>query len=711
MGDDFAKYLRKFARPNYKKSVFSCHKSKDILPATGKSWRYARINGHFYYDYDFIPDREGTKYRSRLGDKDTLLLQYDESMQEAKEKTQKEIGKEIEEYVLDRMDNRDITTFMYHTIGGVCKYNWSKAHQLAEAMAWAKSITRLVTTDKYKDFGIDTQAEFYDICASVLSKKNLEGLSVSTGGSLRKKLHYFPENEDDRYEFFVSKRYGNDNARKLGKEKLVNTETGEIYKIDIHQALILDLWMNPGGSGKGSKKELWEQYKDDLHYLYPDIEPISYTTFCHYTDSYEIRFKTAKERHGEAYFNRVYLPYISSKKPVYANSLWCADGSSTIAYRYTDEKGKLNSMRLYVMMVSDVATGKIVGWCPSAKGMHNETHQMVRNAVLMGLRENGKHEVMEFVSDNHGAFTSDESKSFLKSVCRVVRNIKPGNSQANYAETQFRLFKKRLYRLPNWLGSSWDAKSIEHKANEDYINPEDFPTYDEAIIQLGQKIDEWNSMKTRTGVSRSELYAENIHPEAGEIDPIAWRRLSGTFSMREITRQRGTITLEKNRVKYKFEVPDYEVLGDNVKEYLGYTNLVQTQIYWDDECADVYTEDGCYMFTCYKALEATIDHIEADDDSMTAIGKGMIKKAHANKAISDFTEEVTTVSGSLYSQMPEGYNVACKIYKKVKETTNGERETALAAKARQKRKEAAIPDAIEAERGKAYMEKRKQLYK
>lgn len=71
----------------------------------------------------------------------------------------------------------------------------------------------------------------------------------------------------------------------------------------------------------------------------------------------------------------VYLRY----KPVHSNSLWCADGSGTIGYKYIDKDGDLRSMRLYVMLVSDVATGKIVGWCPSGPGLsqrvalHDET--------------------------------------------------------------------------------------------------------------------------------------------------------------------------------------------------------------------------------------------------------------------------------------------------------------------------------------------------
>lgn len=227
-------------------------------------------------------------------------------------------------------------------------------------------------------------------------------------------------------------------------------------------------------------------------------------------------------------------------------------------------------MRLYVMMVSDVASGKIVGWCPSAPGSHSESPSMMKEAMLMALGDCDRHEVMELVSDNHGAFTSEESRAFLEEVCRHYRTIEPGNSQANYAETQFRLFKKRLRRLLGWMGSSWEASNIENRDTPDYTDIESFPTYEEAIAQLQAKIDEWNEEKMRVGLSRSEMYAENRHPDCRKIDDRVWLRLTGNYSSQEITRQCGTISLERKGVTYKFDIPDFESFGELVSEYMGY---------------------------------------------------------------------------------------------------------------------------------------------
>lgn len=712
LGNDTADYCRKFARPTYKKSVSPCHRTKDILPATGKSWRYARIDGRFYYDYDYIPDRKDTRYRSRLGDKDTLLHVADQIKEGRHEMTRKEAEECLIRKVTNRITRIDIEYYLFKQIDGVNKYNQDMARNLAEALNWLRVAREMVADKSYQELGLKRQEDFFNLCGSILNTRKLYGFTITTGGSFRKKLVYFPMDEDGQREYLVSGRFGNDNARKLGRDRLVDTTTGEIYNFDLHQALILDLWMNPGGPGKGSKIELWNQYCDDIAYM--GLDPMSYSTFCHYTNSYDTAFKTTLERHGKSFFNKVCLPYISGDKPVHSNSLWCADGSGTIGYKYIDKDGDLRSMRLYVMLVSDVATGKIVGWCPSAPGYHSESPYMMKQAMLMALQGCDRREVMELVSDNHGAFTSDESKAFLELVCRHYRTIEAGNSQSNYAETQFRLFKKRFRRMINWMGTSWDAKSIDNQNNEDYTNIEDFPTYEEAVTQLEAKIKEWNEGKTHVGLSRSEMYVENLHPDCQQIDERIWRKLTGRYSSKEITRQRGTIQLERKGTIYKFDIPDFEVLGELVREYLGYASLVQTNIYWDDECADVYTKDERYMFSCYPTPKAAITHAEATDDNMAAIGKGMIRKAKVRNKVQNFTEEAKAVAEAIYNEYPERYGNVCRQTKNAKERSNEERERALEAKAKQNRKAAKKKQPVPAsayDGTDEYTRMKEQLYK
>ena len=691
----------------YRQSVSPCFRSKDILPDTGKAWRYARINGQFYYDFDRIPDRKDTRYRSRLGERDELLHAADELATAEVRIAEQYAIRNLEDYVKAHIRNTDFLRFRYYEINGVCKYNKDKAKELAEAMAWARSIKELVANGGYKDFGYRTKEDFYKACAHIIYQEKLEGFAVTTGGRIRKKLVYFPEDELEQYDFFVSGRYGNDNARKIGKCKLVDEETGEIKRFDIHEALILKLWMNFGSPAKESKIDLWNHYERDIAYL--GEKALSYSTFCHYTNMYNTRLKTYRERHGWKAFASTFLSYIPTENLRYGNSLWCADGSGTLAYSYLDRTGKLRSMRLYIIMVTDVATGKIVGWAPASIGQHKETPEMVREAVLMGLRGCGKREIMEFVSDNHGAFTGTESVEFLTQVCRKVRTIEPGNSQANYAETQFRLFKKTIRSEFNWLGSSWDSKDIENTANEDYLNAESFPSYAEVIEQVSRKIEEWNNRVMQCGETRSELYAESIHPEAQEIDPRIWRHVAGNHTKQEITRQRGNIVISKGGQKYMFEIPDVASVGDVIRDYLGYAATVRCQMYWDEEECDLYTMDDRFMFTCFAARKAVKSHAEETEQNVRNLGHHVWRKAAQVEAVEQYEKDAYEVAQWVDEQLP--YGVTSKLLggKRSKEITNELKERALAEKAKQNRKERQLVEANAYE--DEYARMKEQLYK
>ena len=127
---------------------------KDILPVTGKSWRYARIDGRFYYDYDYIPDRKDTRYRSRLGEKDMLMMEADELRQREARLAEQCSQRGIEEYVKERISNTDLLRFRYYEVNGTCKYNkdrpgnWPRPSlgHVASKGWWRMAVTRSSAT-------------------------------------------------------------------------------------------------------------------------------------------------------------------------------------------------------------------------------------------------------------------------------------------------------------------------------------------------------------------------------------------------------------------------------------------------------------------------------------------------------------------------------------------------------------------------------------
>ncbi|AZB17606.1 transposase [Chryseobacterium indologenes] len=65
----------KVARIRYKKNVRACDlaKAKDFMPDSGKSWRWGKQSGQFYYCLTNIPNKAPKNYRNLFGDSEALL--------------------------------------------------------------------------------------------------------------------------------------------------------------------------------------------------------------------------------------------------------------------------------------------------------------------------------------------------------------------------------------------------------------------------------------------------------------------------------------------------------------------------------------------------------------------------------------------------------------------------------------------------------------
>src|SRR5690606_19557674 len=132
------------------------------------------------------------------------------------------------------------------------------------------------------------------ICCDLISPLELEGFKVNSAAYLRNKLDTFPINEGNypQRDFFISGKYGNDNAQIVGKYPLFDEETGQVFDFDIHQAMMFRLYMNPGSSTKEYIRQLWERYYiEDVREF--GQEPVSYRTFCHHLSRFNRQLQLA----------------------------------------------------------------------------------------------------------------------------------------------------------------------------------------------------------------------------------------------------------------------------------------------------------------------------------------------------------------------------------------------------------------------------------
>lgn len=619
------KYLWKI-RSIYKKTVRPCDlaKSKEFLPDSGKSWRWAKTSNGYYYCYDNIPDRSPVFYRSKLGSEQELKDSLNLLSSGFKNSFKDAIKVTLKQKALEHFSNDDVKYYMYDAN---VLFNKEKATELATAKAWCIFIKNQFENEDFKNLGIQKKQDFLSICTDILTNAYLEGLKVTSPAYLRNKIDKFPaEGLTAQRDFLISEKFDNDNARKVGKTLLFDAETGEEFKFDAHEALMYYGYMNPGGSSK-----------DDIRTIYTDFyynsiiewghQPIAYRTFCHYLGMLHNQLLTAKERHGLEYYKKTHLTYIPQKKLQYAHSLFCGDGSGTINYKYYKTvKGKevLSTMKLYVILIADVASRQIVGWAPSIKGLHNETYEMTENAVKMAMKSCDFQTMFEFVSDNHGSFTSKESKELLNTVFNKVRTIEPGNSQSNPAETEFRLFKKTLKGLSNFGSTSWGV-GIEGQSNPDYLDINSFPTYEDAVLQFAEIVEKWNTTKLRDGVAPVERF-NNKNPKCNDIDARVIRKIFGNHTEVDLSYMRGFVNVAKTRGyetvdKFQFEIPDYWDTGAEIlSKATNYRKNVNVKVVWNEEMADLYTLDGRFIISCPPALKASSSQAESDDDSNYALG-------------------------------------------------------------------------------------------
>ncbi len=631
-------YIR-FSRTSYKKSVRACDlaKSKEFLPDSGKAWRWGKNQHGYYYCYDNIPDRKPTFYRSKLGSKQELKEALNELKGQFKDNLKEFAKREMLKEALKNVQNTDMQYYMYQA---PVAFNMQQATELAEALAWCRYLTKTLQEGSYRKLGINKKEDVYSYASELLAKKKLEGMHVKSAAYLRNKLDGFPNNILDQRNYLISHKYNNINALKVGKTQIFDSETGEVYDFDYHQALMFNAYMNPGAPQKESMAELYRSFYVPAITEF-GFEPIAERTFSDHLRRFNMRIKLEKERSGEDYYKKHFLTYVPAKRLQYAHSLIAGDGSGTISYRYTKSDGKVSFKKLYVMMISDVASRKIIGWSYAPEGFIAETPAMLEEAVKMAMETCEMQTMWEFVSDNHGAFTSKESKAFLSLVFRKVRTIESHNSQANPAETEFRLFKKVLKRFYGFISSSWNA-GIEGQATAENIDIDLLPNYHQAVRQFEEAVEIWNNKPLHES-SPNERFMHK-HPQSTDIDARIVRRIFGNETKGDISRMRGLVSVSKTsgyteRKNYLFEIEDFEGEGiEKIARACGYKKNAELRIFWTEEAADLYTLDYKYIMTCLPALLSSQSHAEADDNSLRALGHHLQRKDNQMAASDSFTE-------------------------------------------------------------------------
>jgi hypothetical protein len=269
----------------------------------------------------------------------------------------------------------------------------------------------------------------------------------------------------------------------------------------------------------------------------------------------------------------------------------------------------------------------------------------------MAIQNGGNQTMFEFISDNHGAFTSAESKAFLNLAFNKRRTIEAGNSQANPAETQFRLFKRSLKDIKNFLSTSWDA-GIEGQANPDHINIMDLPSFEDAVIQMHELIKRWNQTPLRDKVTPTERFL-NKNPQCQPLEPVVLRYLFAKHTKVDVSYMRGYVNVYRTKgysdsQLFQFEIPSYGGAGTElIAKATGYTSGAELKVVWDEDMADLYTLDGKFIMSCTRVIGASQSHAEPSEAGTSALGKLKARKTTQTQFVDDFATSLNEVTEGL----------------------------------------------------------------
>ncbi len=619
-------YLRTRLRLAYKDSIPPSHRTRSILPDSGKAWRWARMNDTFYYAYANIPDRKPCFYKSMLPSEAELI----KLAIEAEKPNPEALSVEFTAMAEQKTSKSDIHYYIFNS--KPC-FNQQKAEQLTLALGFCRLIAELLERNQFKKW-FKKKEDLYNTFTKIIAPLELEGLKISNPTALRNKVAGFPSDGIQQLDYLINGRYGNGNARIVGIFKIIHPETGEIMQFDAHEAVMYEAWMNPFAANKRNKTDLYtNDYKPALEQY--GLYPVSHRTFCHYLNRFDNKVLMSKERDGDKHFNDRYKPYVPAHLLTYANTMWAGDGSGTkLAYSYmhTDRKTNktvLKQATLYLVRITDVASRMIIGYAFGT----SETPELVKQALKMAIKTANNVEALEFLSDNGSAFTVASTKSALNLIFKKVRNIKAGNSQENPAEMHVKMLTNMCRENNNWLYSGFHAHHINNNTNPDYFpKPSDLPSMEETHQQVLKAIEKHNNTPWGTEqLTPVERFA-NKNPLCKPLEPRILRYAFGHRTEADLSYTRGFVNVHQGSNHFKFEIPDYQTTIRLISERLGYQSNAKVMVCWDEAAADIYTPDGIYILTANRAELAAKSIFEATDMSDKALDKHLQRKKNMSQA-------------------------------------------------------------------------------
>lgn len=423
----------------------------------------------------------------------------------------------------------------------------------------------------------------------------------------------YKEYIQEGYEALISKKFCNDNTRKVSAdlERLMMslyTMKNKPFGADVYAMIQLFL----AGKLEVADQRTGELYKpEDFYYNGKPVE-ISRATVWNYLNNPDNRSTVDIKRNGQFEFNSMHRPHHHRKPPVFS--------FSKISMDDRDLPRKLkNGGRVKAYYAYDVASGCVIGRAYSRSKDEELFLDCLRDMFRLIEREDlGMPAEVEV--ENHLVSKFFDDLAFMFTFVRICN---PGNSQEKHAEhfnraKKYTVEKKRQNGIGRWWAKSEAYRVDGKKINNEFVESEF--DYDRLVADDIAASNEYNNQlhprqKRYPGKTRWQVLLESINPNLAQVSkPVVYKAIG---KLQETTIRRNQYLILQY-AKYTLPSPDImkRLKPGNYKVdayYLPNSDGIIDEVF-------IY-QDGVYLCKCdridrYNTAKA--EWIEGEDDKAYA---------------------------------------------------------------------------------------------
>ena len=385
-------HLRTVSRKRYKATVLPCHRHHKILPDTGKAWRWARLNGSFYYDLARLPNRQPTCYRDRFGDAEALIKNYQAVLAEDSHRV---LDKELAEFIKMRYE---YYLKEYADCTSVQRAALAKACAVLEFTA-----ARLEGAEK-------ACRVYREVCAAVA----------------RQDLRYLPKNPRVLKQKVESiTKEGQPTARVVRLPRAGNTNA-----IRFNDPFITTCAMKMRAMPQNYTNEFIIRTIQNAYKVRGQKVPGRRWFGTNIFEQPKTKYLTASGRYGKgsrkAFEQTGYIPM---ENALFAGDCWQVDATRVNMIEHA--KGDKSKGFLFIIAVRDAYSGDLLGY----NFDYSENRWAVMNALKMAVQNTG-YLPYELVTDRFPGHNTDEVKRILNVLKRMGTKVTTTHSPTGKAHLE-----------------------------------------------------------------------------------------------------------------------------------------------------------------------------------------------------------------------------------------------------------------------------------